>query len=750
VLLLFSCTLFLSAALLFLVQPMFGKMVLPLLGGTPEVWNTCMVFYQAVLLAGYAYAHAATRWLGVRRHLALHALLLFLPLALLPIAVPEGASPPRDTLPIGWLLGLLAVSVGLPLFVVSSTAPLVQRWFSETGHPAAGDPYFLYAASNLGSMLALVSFPLVLEPTLRLATQSWVWAAGYAALIVLILACAACVWRSRRGTGVSPVKPSDIDRLSPAKHRRDAGATVARKHRRDAGIAAGQDRVTGKRRLQWLALAFVPSSWMLGVTAHMTTDIAPVPLLWVVPLALYLLSFILVFARRPLVSHRKLAPLVPAALLLLVISILFPATWQVMALHLAAFFLGAVVCHGELAGDRPPAEDLTEFYLWMSVGGVLGGVFNGLVAPVVFPWMLEYPLTLALACALLPAAAEQPSRWWRIGLLGAVTALAALWAGRFQTERPLPLVQALLIGIPVLMLLYLANRPRWFAAALALLLVFDRIAAPFSGEVLITARGYFGIHRVLANADEQYRYHHLVHGSTVHGRQCRNAGRQCEPLTYYARSGPLGQVFGALEDRPSQRVAVVGLGTGAMGCYRTPRSEFTFYEIDPIVQRVAETPGFFSFLSECAGQYKIVLGDGRLRLAEAADAGYEVIIFDAFSSDAVPVHLLTCEAIDLYLQKLAPGGLLVFHTTNNHLDLDAVLADLAGSAGLECRVCHDLDVSPAEFALGKAQSSYVALGRKPEDFGPLGTDPRWRALSARPGVAPWTDDFSNIVRVLKW
>lgn len=352
------------------------------MGGTPGVWNTCMVFFQASLLAGYIYAHAATAWLGVRRQAALHVGLLLLPLSTLPIAVSIGWSPPVEENPIPWLLALLLVSVGLPFFVISASAPMLQKWFASTGHPAAKDPYFLYRASNLGSMLGLLAYPALLEPTLQLAEQSWLWSWGYGLLILLTLGCAVILWRG-------PVSATHSLSLG-ASHDSHGLLTIE-----DSGSG-----LTVSRRMRWVALSFVPSSLMLGVTTHLSTDIAAIPLLWVIPLALYLFSFVLVFARKPSLSHQFMVRRLPFLILASAITIFSKATqpvWLLMPLHLLTFFVAAMVCHGEMAKDRPPTRHLTEFYLWMSVGGVLGGLFNALVAPMVFSTVVEFPLAMVAA-----------------------------------------------------------------------------------------------------------------------------------------------------------------------------------------------------------------------------------------------------------------------------------------------------------------------------------------------------------------
>jgi hypothetical protein len=740
-LLLYGVTIFTSASLLFLVQPMFARMALPKLGGSPEVWNTCMVFFQAALLAGYGYAHLSVRWLGVRRQAALHLLLLALPLACLPIGIVAGGLS-AGLPPTVWLLGVLAFSVGPPFLALSTTAPLVQRWFAETGHRAARDPYFLYAASNLGSMLALVSFPLLVEPNLRLAQQALWWSAGYVGFVLLIAACAVMLWRTPR------------EKLLPL------AAAPSAAHGTKARVAAArhvdQLPLDWRLRLRWLLLAFAPASWLLAVTAYVTTHLAPVPLLWIIPLALYLGSFILVFARRPLVPHTWLVRAFPLLTLLLIAPILVSTTLPALALHLLTFLAAALVCHGELARLRPAPEHLTEFYFWMSLGGVLGGAFCGLLAPAVFPWLLEYPLTVALTAMLVAGAnvEQASSRRFRLIGLAAMTLTIALMSTRLPpTERPPELVGFAAVSLLLLVGLYLAGLGRWFALVLGLVLVFDQVAAPFSGQVLYTVRGYFGIHRVIANRDAQGRpYHHLTHGGTIHGRQARFEPRLCEPLTYYHPTGPLGDVFAARKQTGSPRqVAIVGLGSGAMACYSDAAMELIFYEIDPLVRNLAETPSYFSFLSDCSpGKYSIVIGDGRLRLAEERDARFDLMIFDAFSSDAVPMHLLTREALALYEQKLAEGGWLVFHASNTHLDLKAALARLADDAGLACLSCSEEALSVEAFRAGKTPSTYVVMARKPSDLAPLAANARWRSPPLDQSITVWTDDFSNLIEVLKW
>jgi hypothetical protein len=635
--LLFTITLFVSAALLFSVQPLIAKMLLPLLGGSPAVWNTCMVFFQSLLLAGYLYAHAATTWLGPRRQAPLHVGLLLLPVVVLPLAVSPGWLPPADANPIPWLLALLLVSVGLPFFMVATSAPLLQKWFARTGHPGGRDPYFLYAASNLGSLLALLSYPLLLEPYLRLAEQSWLWSSAYGLLVLLTTACAVVVWRA------------------PARAPGGEGPQTTA----EPGGAGPPERLAPGRRLRWVALAFVPSSLMLGVTTHLSTDIAALPLLWVLPLALYLLSFILVFARRPPLPRRLAERAFPMAVVLSALFFCLEALnplWVPLyldiPLHLLTFFVVAVGCHGELAGDRPPERHLTEFYLWMASGGVLGGLFNALIAPVVFDRVVEYPLALVLAALLQPRAgapAERPlSRWLDLALPLGLAALAAvlfasLSAFRFSSTAP----SNVLAGLFLLLCYTFEGRPIRFALGVGGVLLASALSPGHSGQTLYRERSFFGVLRVAHDPTGQYRQ--LIHGTTLHGQQSLDPARRDEPLTYYHRTGPAGQVLEVFQQRPAKpSVGVVGLGAGSLACYARAEQDWTFYEIDPSVERIARDPRFFTYLQDCrAGGLRVVLGDARLRLREEPDRRHGLIILDAFSSDAIPIHLLTREALGL-------------------------------------------------------------------------------------------------------
>ncbi len=716
---LFAATLLLSALLLFWVEPMFTRMVLPLLGGSPAVWNTAMVFFQTALLAGYAYAHAMARWLNRRRQIALHLGLLALASIGLPIGIGAGWMPPTEGTPVLWLAALLACSLGLPFLVVSATAPLLQLWFAASGHRTAGDPYFLYGASNLGSIVALLGYPLLLEPTLDLDQQSRLWSLGYATLALLVAGCAMTAWR----------------RAPLAAARSDVGALGA--------------CPTPGWRLAWLALACVPSALLLAVTAHITTDLAAVPLLWVIPLALYLSTFVLTFASRPWLKHAWMVRAQPFVLIPL--ALLFSwnvAFWLALPLHLGAFFVTAMVCHGELAGRRPAAPQLTEFYLWLAIGGMLGGVFAALLAPSLFDAVWEYPIALAAACLLRPCMTGRDARRSLDLLLPlAVLVLMTLEAHwRYLGLPDLGTVGVLAFFVPVAMLLYgMAERPRRFGLGMAAALGAALIGAD-AQQVVARQRSFFGVYTI---KHDPAGYNILIHGTTVHGAEQTDPQGWREPLTYYLRDGPLGQLFAARAGDPPQTIGAIGLGVGTVACYRRPGQRWTFYEIDPLVERIARDPHFFHYLEGCAPEAEVVLGDARRSLRQAPDGRYDLLILDAFSSDAIPVHLLTREALALYLEKLAQDGVIALHISNRNLELAPIVADLVAAAGVMAwRQEHE--PPRGELARYRSASSWIVIARRRADLGGLADDPRWSRLVARPDRRPWTDQFSNIVGTLRW
>jgi hypothetical protein len=789
---LYAIALFVSAMLLFLIQPMIAKMILPLLGGTPAVWNTCLVFFQAVLLVGYLYAHGLSRWLRPGGQCLWHLGMLLIPFLTLPwllfplqLMHQASLSPttapswttwllqaPDPARPISWLLLLLVVCVGLPFFVVSATAPLLQHWFASTVHPDIKDPYVLYAASNSGSMLALLAYPAIVEPYLALANQAWAWEVGYALLVALIALCAIILWR------FGGSRPADI-------HSSESTSNSER-----------EPRPSIARRLRWLMLAAVPSSLLLGVTTFLSTNVAAVPLLWIIPLTLYLLTFVLVFSRAPFISLEFIGRVLPYAILVqtFVFAIdLKRGAWVLFILHLGCFFLAALFCHGQLAQERPHPRHLTEFYLWLAAGGVLGGLFNVLIAPMIFNSLFEYPLALMLVCLFLPRSAwRSPSAFADLPRPISRGRVIERSAANFpQPERPadgekptpflirgdlwLPLALGLLmmvlifgsqalglealwlkamllIGLPGAICYTFIGRPVRFALGIGALLLVGGISRDF--RVVHQERSFFGVMTVLdktVDGDSPTISRYFVHGNTNHGQQNRDPEQRREPLAYYSRTGPVGQLFDSLSKEPKTRVAVLGLGAGALACYAEASQEWTFYEIDPAVESIARS--YFTFLKDAQDRgvrAQVIIGDGRLSLARASDHSYDLIFADAFTSDAVPVHLLTRQALELYLSKLADGGLIVFNVTNRYVDLEPVLGSLAAHAGLIC-ISRKEDanaLTEAEQTQGKIASHWVVMAHREADLGKLPDMPGWKNVPA--GPTEWTDDYSNLLGAFRW
>ena len=726
---LFSLTVFLGAGLLFAVQPMVGKMLLPFVGGAPAVWNTCLVFFQLALLVGYGYAHVTVTRLDRRQQVMLHLALAFVACAVLPVRVRDRPMASFSVeQPIPWLLLALGLGVGLPFVVVSATGPLVQRWFTET-QPLRNDPYVLYAASNLGSFAALLGYPLLLEPQLSLARQNRLWLGGYLALIGLLAVCGLrSMWCAR----------ADLGTTTPVRE--------------------AVDRTDLRARLRWVALAAVPSSYLLGVTTFLTTDVAAVPLLWVIPLALYLLSFVIVFAPGTARSHRGLARTFPALALLIVLvtvsGMALPLA-VLLPLHLLAFFVASVMCHGELARNRPAASRLTEYYVLLALGGALGGAFNALVAPLLFHRVLEYPLAIVLACLLRPSAqrTEAPAGLGiarrdvvlslAVACLTAGFVLGARWFGLAAGRAGV----AAVFGVPAIVCYTFVERPARFALGLLALLLAGQLHTGPQGRPLHEVRTFFGVLRV--TVDDEGRFRQLVHGTTFHGRQRVGDASHAEPLSYYHPSGPAGDVFRYVRrDTGQPAVGVIGLGVGSLCAYARADEEWVFYEIDAAVERIARDPAFFTFWRDCRAQRRsVVVGDARLRLAEASDGRYAILIVDAFSSDAIPIHLLTREALALYRRKSAPHGWIVLHVSSQHLDLMPIVAGLAADAGALAYARDDLVLGAAERRAGKDPSRWAVIAQTRSDLGALADDPRWRPLPAPTGRV-WTDDYSNLWTVI--
>jgi len=725
---LFGLTLFLSGALLFLVEPMFAKMALPKLGGAPAVWNICTVFYQALLLGGYAFSHQLAKRLTPRRAALVQVGIVSVVFFFLPIRLPEMLDSPLKHNPTLWLLLLLTIGMGLPFLVLSTFSSTIQTWYASTSRNGVNNPYVLYAAGNLGSTLALFAYPLLMERYLGLSEQSQLWGWGYKILIALTGGSALIVWcmpESKAG---------------------------------DSGIRSTQTELQPTRRqeLRWLAFAFVPSSLMLGVTTALTTELPPIPLFWVLPLAIYLVSFILVFATKSTAYHKMVVETLPILLLVVAFPIISKSVLSPLFLipfYLLTLFFACMACHGELAISRPSAAYLTRFYLCVSIGGVLGGFFNAILAPLLFSSITEFPLVLVLLALLMSGLGPDNSTRSmerRDVILPIVLGLGvggiALWL-RSTTFRASPVMNFVVFAGPLLACFSFSRRPMRFALGFGALLLASGLYSGQYGRLLLTQRSFFGVYRVSEDAG----YRQLIHGSTIHGVQSMDRARAREPLSYFYETGPIGQVFrtSSISSRLHE-VAVVGLGAGSLACYSESWRHFTFYEIDPTVERVARDPRYFTYLEDCSPGTRIVIGDARLSLQSVPAQKYDLLVVDAFSSDTIPVHLATREAIHLYFDKLAGHGLLALNVSNRYLDMRPILADLAGDAGLASIVQEDLNIEAYEQSRGKFASTWVLMARQRSDFAELMSQPRWHDFPRGFTRRRWTDDYSSVVDIIRW
>lgn len=728
----FVLTLFTSALLLFGLQPLFAKIVLPKLGGSPMVWSVALVFFQGVLLLGYAYAHVIVTYLSRKVGLFVHLGVLAVAALWLPIAYPAGwLEVPQSGVPL-WLMGLFFAGVGFPFFAVSANAPLLQAWFASTGNPHSRDPYFLYGASNVGSFAALLCYPFLLEPLLPLGSQTAIWTFGYGLLCVLIACCGGILWA--------------LGRLN------EAPAKAEEK------IEHAASKPKWIERASWVGLAMVPSGLLVGVTAYITTDLVAAPFLWVVPLALFLATFVITFARKPVISHDmslKLHALLIAPLY--VMLFLHTGGIGILPLHLAVFFICAMVCHGELVKRRPDAAHLTEFFLWMSFGGVLGGVFASLIAPQIFTRVFEYPILLLAVffCRSDFWAAVHKREWrqfWSFGLLAFMLVISmiepvhAMLAGLIIT-----LIACAIIVSVALTRNQTITQTGLVGAGMVFLLFFGNAHKPVD-----QVRSFFGVHSITSFQDS--KYHLLMHGTTLHGAEQRkdDDGKPLttrpEPLTYYHSGSPLAAAVRTMRERNGGalgQVALIGLGTGAMACHRNPGENWRFFEIDPEVVKIARDPSKFRYLAACGESEGIVLGDGRITLNREADQKFDVIVLDAFSSDSIPVHLMTKEAMDLYFQKLKPGGSLIFHISNRYMELASVVAATAAENGAVTYVSKkDDELWPSDLKSLKLSALVAVVGRKSEDLGNVAKSNRWLHIGQDRFSTPWTDDYSNILGAL--
>ncbi|SLN14333.1 hypothetical protein ROA7450_00265 [Roseovarius albus] len=712
----YTVTIFLSASLLFFVQPLFTKIVLPQVGGSSAIWTVAMLFFQTILIAGYLYSHLVTRYTAVKTQILIHISIWALALFFLPLAVPAGWQfDPNGA--IAWqALLLFGAGVGLPFFALSANAPLIQSWYRRSGGPSASDPYFLYGASNLGSLIALLGFPIVAEPLFGATDIGWGWTVGFVALGGFLT-------------------------LSGLMARRDLPATNVN--------SISSSKPTFRNRLYWAFLAFIPSSLMLSVTSKFSLDVGSLPLIWVIPLALYLLSFVLTFSNRTLFNGKAFKIVYGFALLALMLPftgfVNSQFSWTSGVLLFSGFFIVAVFAHRKLYEARPSGEFLTGFYLTMSIGGAFGGLFNSIIAPLVFNGLYEAGVTLILASLLLLDFKNRDETLHRSivqGLLiGAISSIILmLFATIFPDHANLSFFLALLVCVVAFSL----QRQNSFAfcASAGVLLAVGLMLTP--NDNLLRDRSFFGLHQV-REVGELRRY---SNGNTIHGAQriSDDTTERPEPLYYYHANGPMAQILTSDRGKAAQSVGVIGLGVGSLACYQQPGQSWQFYEIDRMVNEIARMPHLFRFMTACAGDAPTHLGDARIVLAGQEGLQYDILIVDAYSSDAVPIHLTTMEAVQLYMDRLKSDGVLVFHISNRHYDIDIPLARSAAALGLEARIqryAGNAEIDPAD-----SSSVVVTLSRTAEALGSLESDSRWEPLPGDGGLI-WTDDHANVLSILR-
>ncbi len=675
--LIYAATIFVSAFLLFLVQPLLGKFILPWFGGTPGVWTTAMLFFQTALLGGYLYAHLLARWLTPRKQGLVHIALLLLSLALLPIAPNANWQPRGDEPPAPLIIRLLAVHVGIPYLLLASTNPLLQSWFHRRWSRAI--PYRLYSLSNLASLLALLAFPFLVEPAWTSTQQSTVWSIGYAGFVFLAIACAV---QSIRAPAAQPPLLSSPSPVAP-----------------DSPPRLGDYAL-------WLALSACGAVLFLSTTNFVCLDIAVIPLLWVIPLAIYLLTFVIVFD-NPRWYSRKLTIFLLAILFAAPLLRRPPTIVETIAFFFTLLFVTCLMVHGELARAKPAPRHLTAFYLMSAAGGALGGAFVALLCPLIFVKWSEWPLAMLLAFLLTLTAMLRTDGWT---------------LGGIASPR---LTKSFVAGL--------------FLAAAVLTYLLDR-----RGTATAVSRNFFGIVQVLDGQDPDGRpLRKMVSGRICHGLQYQAPELRLVPTAYYAPPTAAGLVLRNF-DRPAGRnIAVIGLGAGMLTVYGNQRDRFTFYEINPAVVDMARK--WFTYLDESRAPVDIVVGDARLALQRVPAATFDILIVDAFSGDAIPVHLLTREAFDLYLRALKPDGILLVHISNQYLNLYPVLARIAEQNNLDIALIHSL----ADALTGATETEYVILTRNRAFLSHPDISAAITPAPDRPNVRLWTDNRNNLLEVLR-
>ena len=697
-----------------------------------------MLFFQAVLLIGYGYAYLIGSRLAPRKQLVIHACLLVLPIFFLPVIVPAQWTDPGTYPPILWLIAILTMVVGAPFLAVSTSAPLLQHWFSLTGHKQSHDPYFLYSASNLGSFLCLLSYPLILEPAIPLSLQSVIWSWGYFMWMLLVGCCGFFLWRFSWKTDEELILNSQVS---------DENNEI-----REGMSLANSKKAGGP--LQWVLLSLIPSSLLYGITTTLTTDIAAVPLFWVIPLALYLFSFVLAFSQRLRLPYQNLIVLLPAIIIgALTIRFGSSGNWAVLIFLLALFFVVALVLHRWLAESRPGSDELTRFYFWISLGGVLGGVINAVLVPTLFTGAYEYFIVLILAAFVMSGSnpfslsERQQSLQRRLNLF-AVIAVCVVSVMTIRSVLYSSGLQSMLVSLPLMLVTaYAFKRSKTVFVTALVGIVAITILNRSSLKLLTQERNFFGVMRI--TEDKASGFHTLFHGTTIHGIQRFGEEKSREPLAYYSRKGPIGDVFKMLDAEDAlQKVVLVGLGSGALAAYGKVGQEWVVFEIDPMIVTFANNPEYFSYLSDMPVKPRFEIGDGRHSLNNEAALRVDLLVLDAFSSDSVPIHLLTQEAIKLYMSRLSQNGILAFHISNRFMNLEPVLAAIAEKEELAA-LARDDWVSAERKLAGAWSSRWVVLANQEEDLRTLRTTTGWRDLRERKGFLPWTDDSASIIPILR-
>ena len=714
---LFTATIFLSASLLFFVQPLFARIILPQIGGAPAVWTTAMLFFQSVLIGGYLYSHLSTKYLGLRAQVIVHLILWGSALVFLPLSIPAGWRYDPDVSTAWQTLALFALGVGVPFAVLSANAPLIQSWYARSDGPSADDPYFLYGASNLGSLIALLAFPLVAEPLFGATRIGQGWALGFVALGGF-LALSGFVAARNKGRTARPLS------------------------------APAATKVTTGQIGRWIVLAFIPSSLMLAITTKISTDIGAIPLVWVVPLALYLLSFVFAFSRRPLFGAGvlRIAYMAALAWLAAVFTGISGAHLDLIGVLglIASFFAVAMFAHTKLYESRPEGQHLTLFYVVMSVGGALGGLFNSILAPAVFVTLAEGGVTTLLAATLILSSEMRltlplAKKGAAYGIVAAGILIVA--AQPFAIENWLTL-KLIMFALAAMVAILLRRTVPAAALAAGLVVVTGNYVIP-TGDIF-RDRSFFGTHWV-ADVDGLRQY---ANGTTLHGAQrvTDYDKPRPEPLFYYHRNAPMAQVMTSDIGRAASNVGIVGLGVGSLACYKLPGQNWQFYEIDGIVDKIARNPDYYTFMSACAGDAPTHLGDARMVLATQEGLKYDVLVIDAYGSDSVPMHLTTQEAMELYLDRLTDDGVLVYHITNRYYEIERPLSRSAIDLGLVAMIQNhpgNPEVDPSDTG-----SRVVMLARNHAALGEMANDPRWEPLPSDGGRI-WTDDFANLLSILQ-